>query len=63
MWLWPPSTVYSILDYNVYIIEDNVVELPVDQHETFSKVLLDILVPKMSLKVISLDEAPQALGQ
>jgi hypothetical protein len=57
------STIYRLfdLDYNIYVISDNVVELPVDQTAAFSKVMLDTLLPKMSLKAISLDEALQAL--
>lgn len=59
------STIFRLfdLDYNIYVIADNVVELPVDQHEAFSKVLLGTLVPKMGLKVISLEDALKALGQ
>ncbi|UKZ74967.1 hypothetical protein TrVFT333_002637 [Trichoderma virens FT-333] len=57
------STVYRLfdLDYNIYVISDNVLELPVSQHEQFSAVLLDSLMPKMNLKVITLEEALQAL--
>jgi hypothetical protein len=59
------ATVYRLfdLDFNIYVIRDNVVELPVDQDKEFSKVLLEALIPKMHLRVISLDEAIQALGQ
>lgn len=59
------STIYRLfdLDYNIYVIADNVVELPVDQTAEFKKVMLDTLLPKMSLKVTSLDDALQALGQ
>ncbi|KNG90128.1 hypothetical protein ANOM_002108 [Aspergillus nomiae NRRL 13137] len=54
------STTYQLfdLDYNIYVIRDDVVELPVD---AFSEVMLGMLLPKMNLKVISLDEALQAL--
>ncbi|KAH8812156.1 cysteine hydrolase family protein [Xylogone sp. PMI_703] len=57
------STVYRLfdLDYNVYVIRDNVLELPVDQTATVSKVMLDILLPKMGYKVVSLDEALKLL--
>ncbi|KAK6831799.1 hypothetical protein RU639_002884 [Aspergillus parasiticus] len=57
------STIYRLfdLDYNIYVIKDNVVELPVDQTAAFSEVMLDMLLSKMNLKVISLDEALQAL--
>ncbi|KAJ5092546.1 cysteine hydrolase family protein [Penicillium alfredii] len=58
------ATIYRLfdLDFNIYVIRDNVVELPVDQDEAFSKVMLEALIPKMNLRVISLDEAIQALG-
>jgi hypothetical protein len=57
------STVYRLfdLDYNIYVIEDNVLELPPGQTVDFKKVLLGNLLPKMNLNVISLDEALQAL--
>ncbi|PYI34550.1 cysteine hydrolase family protein [Aspergillus indologenus CBS 114.80] len=57
------ATVYRLfdLDYDVYVIRDNVLELPVDQTAAFSSVMLDMLLPKMGLKVISLDEALEAL--
>lgn len=57
------ATVYRLfdLDYNIYVIEDNVLDLPVDHNEAFSKVLLGTLLPKMNLKVITLDEAISAL--
>lgn len=53
------STIYRLfdLDYSIYVISDNVVELPVDQTEVFSKVMLDILLPKMGLNAISIEEA------
>ncbi|KAM0256567.1 hypothetical protein ACHAQJ_004854 [Trichoderma viride] len=58
------STVYRLfdLDYNVYIISDNVLELPVAHHEMFSKVLLESLMPRMNLEVITLEEALEALA-
>ncbi|OJJ99157.1 hypothetical protein ASPACDRAFT_60963 [Aspergillus aculeatus ATCC 16872] len=57
------ATVYRLfdLDYDVYVIRDNVLELPVDQTAAFSSITLDMLLPKMGLKVISLVEALQAL--
>ncbi|RAH67830.1 cysteine hydrolase family protein [Aspergillus aculeatinus CBS 121060] len=57
------ATIYRLfdLDYDVYVIRDNVLELPVDQFAALSSVMLDMLLPKMGLKVISLDEALQAL--
>ncbi|KAI1406861.1 cysteine hydrolase family protein [Hypoxylon sp. FL1857] len=58
------STVYHLfdLDYHIYVISDNVLELPTDHHENYSKVMLENLLPKMNLKVISLDEALRGLG-
>lgn len=38
------------------------IELPADQNEAFSEALLDTLIPKMNLRVISIEEAIQALG-
>ncbi|KAL6905146.1 Isochorismatase-like protein [Trichoderma evansii] len=57
------STIYRLfdLDYNIYVISDNVLELPVQHHKQFSAVLLDYLMPKMNLEVITLEEALQAL--
>jgi len=53
------STVYRLfdLDYNIYVISDNVVDLPLDR----SKVLLDVVLPKMNQKAISIDDALRAL--
>lgn len=58
------STIYRLfdLDYMIYVIRDNVLELPVNQTAEFTHVMLDMLLPKMGLKVISLGEALQALG-
>lgn len=57
------STVYRLfdLDYNIYVISDNVLELPPDQNPKFSKVMLDNLL--MNSSPISLDEALQMLEQ
>ncbi|KAI9046187.1 cysteine hydrolase [Aspergillus affinis] len=57
------STIYRLfdLDFNIYVITDNVLELPVDQNKAFSKVMLETLLPKWGLKTITLDEALQAL--
>ncbi|KAB8259930.1 Isochorismatase-like protein [Aspergillus pseudonomiae] len=57
------STIYRLfdLDYNIYVIKDSVVELPVDETAVSSEVMLGMLLPKMNLKVISLDVALQAL--
>lgn len=53
------ATVYRLfdLDFDVYVIRDNVLELPVNQTAAISNVMLDIILPKMGYKVISLDEA------
>lgn len=59
------ATIYRLfdLDFNMYVIRDNVIELPVSQNEALSKVMLEALMPKMNVRVISLDEAIQALGR
>ncbi|KAI0105381.1 cysteine hydrolase family protein [Hypoxylon sp. NC0597] len=57
------STVYRLfdLDYHIYVISDNVLELPTDHHENCAKVMLDTLLPKMNVKVITLDQALRVL--
>ncbi|KAH0530996.1 hypothetical protein TsFJ059_005560 [Trichoderma semiorbis] len=57
------STVYRLfdLDYNIVVIKDNVLEMPISQHEQFASVYLDYLMPKMNLKVVTLEEALEAL--
>ncbi|OTA99019.1 hypothetical protein M426DRAFT_68594 [Hypoxylon sp. CI-4A] len=57
------STVYRLfdLDYNIYVISDNVLELPSQQNREYREVMLGSLLPKMHLKVITLDEALQRL--
>ncbi|KAI0839386.1 cysteine hydrolase family protein [Hypoxylon sp. FL0890] len=59
------STVYRLfdLDYHICVISDNVLELPIDHHENYARVILDTLLPKMNLKVISLDEALRGLAK
>lgn len=59
------STIYHLvdLDYNIYVISDNVVELPVDHTEEYSRVMLGSLLGKMHLKVISIEEALQGLNR
>lgn len=59
------STIYRLfdLDYNIYVISDNVLELPQEQNPNFSRVMLDFLLPKMNLKAISIDEALEMLGR
>ncbi|KAI1472168.1 Isochorismatase hydrolase [Daldinia caldariorum] len=57
------STIYRLfdLDYNIYVISDNVLELPLDQHQEYSRVMLGSLLPKMNLRVISVDSALRAV--
>ncbi|OJJ56417.1 hypothetical protein ASPSYDRAFT_59731 [Aspergillus sydowii CBS 593.65] len=57
------STIYRLfdLDYDIYVIRDNVLDLPVDHTPAFSKVMFDVLFPKMGIKVISIDDALSAL--
>jgi hypothetical protein len=59
------STIYRLfdLDYNIYVISDNILELPVEQTQEVSKVMLDTLLPKMNLKVLSLEQALGALNR
>ncbi|CAH0028418.1 unnamed protein product [Clonostachys rhizophaga] len=59
------ATIYRLfdLDIQVYVIRDNVIELPLEDNEAFSRVMLDMLLPKMNLQVISLEEALGALGR
>lgn len=46
------STIYRLfdLDYNIFVIRDNVVELPVDQTAEITRVMLDAVVPKCTRK-------------
>ncbi|CAH0050868.1 unnamed protein product [Clonostachys solani] len=59
------STIYQLfdLDIQIYVIRDNVIELPLEDNGAFSKVMLDMLLPKMNLRVISLEEALSALDR
>ncbi|KAI8959382.1 Isochorismatase hydrolase [Daldinia sp. FL1419] len=59
------STIYRLfdLDYNIYVIADNVLELPPDQHTEFSQVILGSLLPKMNLQVIPINAALKRLEQ
>ncbi|KAI0101087.1 Isochorismatase hydrolase [Daldinia grandis] len=59
------STVYRLfdLDYNIYAISDNVLGLPLDQHQGHSQVVLGSRFPKMNLQVMSIGEALKGLGQ
>lgn len=58
------ATVYRLfdLDYNIYVIQDNVLDLPVDINEAFSKVSFGTLLSKMDLKAISFGEAISTIG-
>ncbi len=59
------STVYRLfdLDYKIYVISDNVLELPVQQTAEFSRAMLSTVLPKMNLQVISVEQALRALEQ
>lgn len=59
------STVYRLfdLDYNIYVVSDNVLELPSEQNLDYSRLVLGTLLPKMNLKAISLDEAMRKLEE
>ncbi len=53
------STVYRLfdLDFDIFVISDAVMELPVDHHTASSSFFLDILLPKMGLTAVTLEEA------
>ncbi|KAI1391786.1 Isochorismatase hydrolase [Hypoxylon trugodes] len=57
------STVYRLFDfdYNIFVISDNVLELPPSQHPEYARVMLDSLLAKMNLRVISIEDALKAL--
>ncbi|KAF4447180.1 hypothetical protein F53441_9227 [Fusarium austroafricanum] len=57
------STIYHLadLDYKIYVISDNVLELPVDHTEEYSKVILGSLVGKLNLRAITIEESLEAL--
>ncbi|VUC28248.1 unnamed protein product [Clonostachys rosea] len=59
------ATIYRLfdLDVEIYVIRDNVIELPLEDNEAISRVMLDMLLPKMNLRVISLGEALEALNR
>ncbi|CAM1510059.1 Fc.00g003940.m01.CDS01 [Cosmosporella sp. VM-42] len=59
------STIYRLfdLDYNIYVISDNVVEIPPAQTDHVFTGLLSSILPKMNLKAISLAEALTALHE
>ncbi|GME23459.1 hypothetical protein GTA08_BOTSDO13253 [Neofusicoccum parvum] len=59
------STVYRLfdLDYSIYVISDNVLDLPLDHDAEVSKVMLGTLLPKMNLRLVSVDEALHMLEQ
>ena len=57
------STIYRLfdLDYNIYVIKDNVLELLVYQTPKISETLFETILPKMNIKVVSIAEALGAL--
>lgn len=57
------STVYRLfdLDFNIYVISDNVLDLPPGRNQEHTNAMLDILISKMNLEVISIGEALQML--
>jgi hypothetical protein len=58
------STIYRLfdLDYNIFVISDNVMELPgADNLADVSNVMLSALLKRMKLTEISVEEALQAL--
>ncbi|CAI7597893.1 unnamed protein product [Penicillium manginii] len=59
------STVYHLfdLDYNIYVIEDNVLELPPSDTAEFKALFVQKILPRMNLQVISLETALRALEQ
>ncbi|PHH90641.1 hypothetical protein CDD83_3046 [Cordyceps sp. RAO-2017] len=59
------STIYRLfdLDYNIYVIYDNVLELPVDDHSEAFKVVLETVLSKMNLTMLSVQEALEALAR
>lgn len=58
------ATVYRLFDlgYTVYVISDNILELPVEQTDGMKQFMVNDLLPKMHVNVISLDDALHALG-
>ncbi|KAK6504782.1 hypothetical protein TWF481_006721 [Arthrobotrys musiformis] len=59
------STIYHLidLDYKIYVISDNVLELPATETASYSKFLLRSLLAKMHVDVITLEEALVALDK
>jgi hypothetical protein len=57
------ATVHRLfdLDYNVYVIRNNVLELPVEQTAEVAHMMIDIPLPKMALSAISFEETIEAL--
>ncbi|KAM0215183.1 hypothetical protein ACHAQD_008511 [Fusarium lateritium] len=58
------STIYRLLDldYKIFVISDNVLELPTSHHAEYSSIVLGSLLEKVNVKVISLETALQALN-
>ncbi|KAK6345530.1 hypothetical protein TWF718_007442 [Orbilia javanica] len=59
------STIYHLvdLDYKIYDISDNVLELPAKETAVYSKFLLGSLLGKLNVEIISLEEALRILGK
>lgn len=59
------STIYRLFDsdFHIFVIKDCVLELPPSQTSEFSKVMLDMLLPKMNLIAITIDEAIETLAR
>ena len=57
------STVYRLaeLDYKIYVIADNVMELPAEDTSEVSRITLGTVLPKMNVNVISIEQALKAL--
>ncbi|KAL1864538.1 hypothetical protein VTK73DRAFT_5787 [Phialemonium thermophilum] len=57
------STIYHLadLDYEIYVISDNVVEMPANHTEEYSRFILRNLLGKLNVHVVTLEEAINAL--
>lgn len=58
------STAYRLFDlnYNVYVIADNVIESAPDT-PSINQAILEGIIPKLPANVITLDQAIAALGR
>ncbi|KAF3225006.1 hypothetical protein TWF192_007291 [Orbilia oligospora] len=59
------STIYHLidLDYKIYLISDNLIELPATETAKYLNFLLGNLLPKIHVEIISLEEALRALDE